>query len=110
MAASIGLGTTAKYMQQKTSGAAAAFAVSSEHPTGARPSVRLCLRPELARCIHKYVFGHEGRLNMFLTMKADESVSCAARCVTRQYTGLRNRRFYQPSWPNTHLQSFGTFG
>jgi hypothetical protein len=52
-AADIGLGTTAKYMQQTTSGAAgsvAAFVVNAVSQTGARPSVRLCVGPELALC------------------------------------------------------------
>jgi hypothetical protein len=31
---------------------AASFEVNSEHHTGARPSVRLCVGPELARCVH----------------------------------------------------------
>jgi hypothetical protein len=31
---------------------AAFFLVNSEHHTGARPSVRLCVGPELARCVH----------------------------------------------------------
>jgi hypothetical protein len=30
----------------------AAFVVNSEPHTGARPSVRLCVRPELTRCVH----------------------------------------------------------
>jgi hypothetical protein len=30
----------------------AAFLVNSEPHTGARPSVRLCVGPELARCVH----------------------------------------------------------
>jgi hypothetical protein len=30
----------------------ASFEVNSEPHTGARPSVRLCVGPELARCIH----------------------------------------------------------
>jgi hypothetical protein len=33
----------------------AAFVVNSEPPNGAGPSVRLCLGPELARCVHYYV-------------------------------------------------------
>jgi hypothetical protein len=32
---------------------AAAFVVNSEPHTGARPSVRLCMGPELARCVHR---------------------------------------------------------
>jgi hypothetical protein len=74
-AAGIGLGTTIKYLQRTTSGAAgnglgtmikylrrttitppcsaAAFLVNPEPYTGARPSVRLCVGPELARCVHR---------------------------------------------------------
>jgi hypothetical protein len=33
---------------------AASFEVNSEPYTGARPSVRLCVGPELARCVHFY--------------------------------------------------------
>jgi hypothetical protein len=33
----------------------AAFVVNSEPHAGARPSVRLCVGPELARCVHKTV-------------------------------------------------------
>jgi hypothetical protein len=56
-----------KYLRRTTSAAAnnglsttispprsvAAFVVNSEPHTGARPSVRLCVGPELARCVHK---------------------------------------------------------
>jgi hypothetical protein len=31
---------------------------NSEPHTGARPSVRLCVGPELARCVHKYVINY----------------------------------------------------
>jgi hypothetical protein len=84
-ASGIGLGTTAKYLRRATSGAAgnglgnmikflrrttsaaansglsttttplcsvAAFVVNSEPHTGARLSVRLCVGPELSRCVH----------------------------------------------------------
>jgi hypothetical protein len=34
---------------------AASFEVNSEPHTGARPSVRLCVGPELARCVHHQV-------------------------------------------------------
>jgi hypothetical protein len=58
-----------KYLRRKTSAAAnngmittiippcsaASFEVNSEPHTGARPTVRLCVGPELARCVHKYV-------------------------------------------------------
>jgi hypothetical protein len=30
------------------------FDVNSEPHTGARPSVRLCVGPELARCVHTW--------------------------------------------------------
>jgi hypothetical protein len=65
-AAGIGLGTTIKYLRRTTSGAAgnglnttinppcivASFVFDSDPHTGARPSVRLCVGPELARCVH----------------------------------------------------------
>jgi hypothetical protein len=65
-AAGNGLGATMKYMPRTTSAAAntgmsttitplcsaASFEVNSEPHTGARPSVRLCVGPELARCVH----------------------------------------------------------
>jgi len=61
-----GLGTMIKYLRRTTSAAAnnglstainppccvAAFVVNSEPYTGERPSVRVCLGPELARCVH----------------------------------------------------------
>jgi hypothetical protein len=68
------LGETMKYLRRTTSAAAnngmsttiqattippcrvASFKVNSEAHTGARPSVRLCVGPELARCVHnKYI-------------------------------------------------------
>jgi hypothetical protein len=59
-------GATMKYLRRTTSAAAnnglsttitppcsaASFEVNSEPHTGARPSVRLCVGPELARCVH----------------------------------------------------------
>jgi len=62
------LGATMKYLRRTTSVAAnnglsttiispcsaASFEVNSEPHTGARPSVRLCVGPELARCVHKF--------------------------------------------------------
>jgi hypothetical protein len=65
-AAGNGLGATMKYLQRTTSAAAnngmsitiiplcsaASFEVNSKPHTGARPSVRLCVGPELARCAH----------------------------------------------------------
>ena len=62
-----GLGATTKYLRRKINSAAnndlsttiippcsaASFEVNSEPYTGARPSVRLCVGPELARCVHK---------------------------------------------------------
>jgi hypothetical protein len=61
------LGATMKYLRRTTSAAAnnglsttttppctaSSFKVNSEPPTGARSSVRLCVGPELARCVHK---------------------------------------------------------
>jgi hypothetical protein len=67
-AAGNGLGETMKYLRCTTSAAAnngmsitiiplcsaASFEVNSEPHIGARPSVRLCVGPELARCVHLY--------------------------------------------------------
>ena len=56
------LGATMKYLQRTTSAVAnnflsplvvqRLFKKNSEPHTGARPSVRLCVGPELARCVH----------------------------------------------------------
>jgi hypothetical protein len=65
-AAENGLGATMKYLRRTTSAAAnnglsttfippcseASFEVNSEPHTGAPPSVRLYVGPELARCVH----------------------------------------------------------
>jgi hypothetical protein len=65
-AAGNALGATMKYLRRTMSAAAnngmsttttppcnaAAFEVNSEPHTGAHPSVRLCVGPELARCVH----------------------------------------------------------
>jgi hypothetical protein len=67
-AAGNGLGATMKYLRRATSAAAnnglsttitppfsaAPFEVNSEPHTGARSSVRLCVGPELARCVHRF--------------------------------------------------------
>jgi hypothetical protein len=67
-AAGNGLGATMKYLRRTTSAAAntcmsttitspcseASFEVNSEPHTGARPSARLCVGPELARCVHSW--------------------------------------------------------
>jgi hypothetical protein len=69
-----GLGARMKYLRRKTSAAAnngmittitlpcsaASFEVNSEPHTGARPSVRLCVGPELARCVHIFVYRNNG--------------------------------------------------
>jgi hypothetical protein len=66
-AAGIGLGATMKYLRRTMSADAnnglsttanppcsvAAFVVNSEPHTGTRSSVRLCVGPELARCVHE---------------------------------------------------------
>jgi hypothetical protein len=66
-AAGNGLGAAMKYLRQTTSAAAnnsmsttiippcsaASFEVNSEPHAGARPLVRLCVGPELARCVHE---------------------------------------------------------
>jgi hypothetical protein len=70
-----GLGATIEYLRRTMSAAAnnglsatytppcsaASFEVNSEPYTGARPSVRLCVGPELARCVHSCLrgFGHQ---------------------------------------------------
>jgi hypothetical protein len=65
-AAGNGMVATMKYLRRTTSAAAkngmsttiitpcsaASFEVNSEPRTGARPSARLCLGPELSRCVH----------------------------------------------------------
>jgi hypothetical protein len=65
-AAGNGLGTTTEHLRRTTSAAAnngmstaviplysaAPFELNSEPRTGARPSVRLRMRPDLARCVH----------------------------------------------------------
>ena len=63
-----GLGATMKYLQRTTSAAAnnglsplvvqRLLKKNSEPHTGALPSVRLCVRPELARCVHITPFSH----------------------------------------------------
>jgi hypothetical protein len=68
-AAGNGLGAaTMKYLRRTTSNAAnncmsitiiplcsaASLEINSEPHTGASPSVRLCVGPELARCVHRY--------------------------------------------------------
>jgi hypothetical protein len=56
-------------MQQATSGAAvsvAAFVVNSEPHTGASPSVRLCVGPEVGRFVHHNFqpsMAHEAKLS-----------------------------------------------
>jgi tRNA U55 pseudouridine synthase TruB len=72
-AARNGLGATMKYLRRTTSAAAnngmsitvtplcsaASFEVNSEPHTVARPSVRLCVGPKLARCVHNIImFGN----------------------------------------------------
>jgi hypothetical protein len=78
-AAGIGLGTTIKYLRRTSSAAAsnglstttnppfivAAFVVNSKPHTRARSSVRLCVGPEFACCVHRittigltFPFGH----------------------------------------------------
>jgi hypothetical protein len=73
-----GLGATMKYLRRTTSAAAnnglsttittplvvqRLLKKNSEPHTGARPSVRLCVGPELARCVHSYSeIGYEARV------------------------------------------------
>ena len=81
-AAGNGLGATMNYLRRITSTASnnglktttippcsvAAFVVNSEPHTGAHPSARLCVGPELARCVHIFdghdLFGHRSSLAM----------------------------------------------
>jgi hypothetical protein len=79
-AADNGLGATMKYLRRPTSAAAnnglsttiipprsaASFEANSEPHTGARPSVRLCVGPELARCVH--IFFTRGRAKQFRSL------------------------------------------
>ena len=72
------LGAAMKYLRRTTGAAAnnglsitiaplcslASFKVNSEPHTGARPSVRLCMGPELARCVH---FSHKTRHSTVMT-------------------------------------------
>jgi hypothetical protein len=76
-AAGNGLGTMVKYLRRTASAAAynclgttitppcsvAAFVVNSELHTGARPSARLCVRPELACGVHEYQIGASAHSN-----------------------------------------------
>ena len=77
-AAGNGLGETMKYLRRTTTSAAANNGMSttiiplvvqrllkknSEPRTGARPSVRLCVGPELARCVHLSDCGAAEALN-----------------------------------------------
>jgi hypothetical protein len=69
-AAGNGLGAAMEYLRRITSAAAnngmsitiiplcsaASFEVNSEPHTGARPSVRLCVEPELANCANQIRF------------------------------------------------------
>jgi hypothetical protein len=72
-AADNGLGAAMKYLRRTTSATAnndlstapipscsvASFVVNSEPHTGARPSARLCVGPELARCVHHWNFNND---------------------------------------------------
>jgi hypothetical protein len=74
-AAENGLGATMKYLRRTKSAAAingmsttitplcsvASFEVNSDPHTGARPSVCLCVGPELARCVHGKALAPGGR-------------------------------------------------
>jgi hypothetical protein len=82
-AAGNGLGVTMKYLRCTTSAAAnngmstaiippcsaASFEVNSEPHTGARPSVRLCVGPELARCVHGNVTSTSFELKLEIDLK-----------------------------------------
>jgi hypothetical protein len=95
-AAGNGLGATMKYLRRSTSAAAnngmnttiippcsaAFFEVNSEPHTGARPSVRLCVGPELARCVHSFVKG-------LGTRKQREAKGASALCFSDQRIAAR---------------------
>jgi hypothetical protein len=66
----------------------AAFVVNSKLHTGPRPSVRLCVRPELTRCVHKHgniietsVFRHEA---LTITAGGRIVLACCRRSVFGQ--------------------------
>jgi hypothetical protein len=83
-AAGNGLGETMKYLRRTTSTAAnnglsttitppcseASFEVNSEPHTGPRPSVRLCVGPELARWVHKSLAWHFVYRGVFIPSKS----------------------------------------
>jgi hypothetical protein len=95
-AAGNGLGVTMKYLRRTTSAAAnnglsttiipscsvAALVVNSDPHIGALPSVRLCVRPELARCVHKQnphqhtLYFASAVLNNMSTFKKNRGLSC----------------------------------
>jgi hypothetical protein len=63
----------------------AAFGVNSEPHTGARPSVRLCVSPELVRCVHIGIF-------FCVAGKKDIVFSCGFLLMnTRRKLGLHSQ-------------------
>jgi hypothetical protein len=86
-AAGNGLGATMEYLRRTTSAAvkngmsttitppcsAASFEVNSEPHTGARPSVRLCVGPELPRCDNYF---QSQRMHIFFWI----SISVQKKC------------------------------
>jgi hypothetical protein len=100
-AAGNGLGATMKYLRRTTSAAAnngmsttitplysaAPFEVNSEPHTGARPSVRLCVGPELARCVHKmYYVG----TTFTMKMNSNDKILCG-NIFNKQHINLLKR-------------------
>jgi hypothetical protein len=95
-AAGNGLGATIKCLRRATSAAAnngmsttitppcrvASFEVNSEFHTGARPSVRLCGGPELARCVHLRQPQGNITLGSFLGWKYKGAVDLISLMIT----------------------------
>ena len=102
-AAGNGLGATMKYLLRTTSAAAnngmsttitppcsaASFEINSEPHTGARPSFRLCVGPELARCVH--TLGefwvpeiHGGKRQMNIILLIDTTIEGASPSHARK--------------------------
>jgi hypothetical protein len=70
----------------------AASVVNSEPHTGARSSVRLCVRPGLARCVHIYIYLFFATciFNMLLPFRSG-GVSILKACTMSSNQSLRHR-------------------
>jgi hypothetical protein len=107
-AAGNGLGATMKYLRRTTSVAAnnglsttitppcsaASFEVNSEPHTGARPSVRLCVGPELARCVHSVYTVHFSKKwsKILLTSRKHETKNGAFKTKSFYFSTLRPKQ------------------